>query len=192
MTGRKVDFKREYALTFGEYVEARDPKVVSNLMAPRTEPCFALYPTLNANGSWKLYNIKTKKLVTRSQYIKVKCTPDNIINTMNLMAEKGQLKASDIDQVDPIDVELEQGNVNEPPAIVTHQVDPNVVEILQEESDEESDDESVVEAVAEEAIEPIIEPVVEEDEDEEEIETLQGDRTGPQLDKHQSTNLMLC
>ena len=36
MTGRKVDFKREYALTFGEYVEARDPKVVSNSMAPRT------------------------------------------------------------------------------------------------------------------------------------------------------------
>jgi len=52
MTGRKVDFKREYALTFGEYVEARNPKVVSNSMAPRTEPCLALYPTLNANGSW--------------------------------------------------------------------------------------------------------------------------------------------
>ena len=26
MTGRKVDFKREYALTFGEYVEAREPR----------------------------------------------------------------------------------------------------------------------------------------------------------------------
>jgi len=88
---------------------------------------------LNANGSWKLFNIKTKKLVTRSQYIKVKVTPDIIIDTMNLMAEKGHVKASDINQVDPIDVELEQGNINEPPAIVTHQVDPNVVEILQEE-----------------------------------------------------------
>jgi len=69
-------------------------------MAPLTEQCLALYPTLNANGSWKLYNIKTKKLVTRSQYIKVKFTPDNIINSMTLLAEKGQLKASDIGQAD--------------------------------------------------------------------------------------------
>jgi len=49
MTGRKVDFRREYALTFGDYVEARDPQVVSNSMDPRTEPCIALYPTLNVN-----------------------------------------------------------------------------------------------------------------------------------------------
>ena len=137
LTGRKVDFRKEYALTFGEYVEARNPKVVSNSMAPRTEPCLALYPTLNANGSWKLYNMKTKKLVNRSQFIKVKVTPDNIINAMNMMAQKGHVKAEDINQDGPDDTELEQGNVNEPPAVVTHQVDPNVVEILQEEDDDE-------------------------------------------------------
>ena len=50
---------------------------------------------------------------------------------MNLLAEKGQLKVSDIGQADSIDVELDTGNVNEPPAIVTHSPDPNVVEILQ-------------------------------------------------------------
>jgi len=66
MTGRKVDFKKEYALTFGEYVEARNPQVISNSMAPRTDPCIALYPTLNVNGSWKLYNLRTKKIVSRS------------------------------------------------------------------------------------------------------------------------------
>ena len=42
MTGRKVDFKKEYALTFGDYVEARSPQVISNSMEPRTDGCIAL------------------------------------------------------------------------------------------------------------------------------------------------------
>jgi len=45
LTGRKVDFKKEYSLTFGDYVEARNPQVVSNTMTPRTDPCIALYST---------------------------------------------------------------------------------------------------------------------------------------------------
>ena len=105
------------------------------------------------------------------------------------------MKATDIDKPEPIDVELEQGNVNEPPAVVTHQVKPNVVEILQEESD---DEEPVVEAVVEEVIEPIVEPIVEVDEDEEEIETIvppepptrRSNRSQP--DNRRNMNLTLC
>ena len=120
MTGRKVDFKREYALTFGEYVEARDPKVVSNSMEPRTEPCIALYPTLNVNGSWKLFNLKTNKLVSRSHFIRMKSTPDSIIQSMNTRALKGMVKASDMDQADPANVE----EVVDQPNIATHVPDP--------------------------------------------------------------------
>ena len=88
MTGRKVDFKKEYALTFGDYVEARNPQVVSNSMEPRTDGCIALYPTLNVNGSWKFYNLRTNRIVSRSQCTKTKHTPDNIIKTMNDLAVK--------------------------------------------------------------------------------------------------------
>jgi len=91
MTGRKVNFKKEYALTFGDYVEARNPQVVSNSMEPRTDGCIALYPTLNVNGSWKLYNLRTNRIVSRSQYTKTKHTPDNIIQMMNDLAVKGIL-----------------------------------------------------------------------------------------------------
>jgi len=139
MTGRKVDFKREYALTFGEYVEARDPKVVSNSMAHRTDPCIALYPTLNANGSWKFYNLSTNKLVSRPHFVKMKLTPENIVQVMNTKALKGMVKASDIDQADPVDID----EVADEPVLVTHAPDPNVVEIIQQE--DEDDPEEIVE-----------------------------------------------
>jgi len=192
MTGRKVDFKREYAMTFGDYVEARDPNVVSNSMEPRTEPCLALYPTLNANGSWKLYVLKTKRLVSRSQYIKVKHTRDAIIRTMNAMAEKGHLKVSGINQAEPVGIELETEHANEPPAIVTHAPDPNIVEQLTNEvSDGEPQygDDDEVEPVAE----PLVEPVIEVGEFEESLlSLLQRDQLEPQLDSHPSTNRILC
>ena len=125
MTGRKVDFRREYALTFGDYVEARDPQVVLNSMEPRTEPCIALYPTLNVNGSWKMYNMATSRLVSRSQFTKMKYTPESIILSMNNIAlNKGIVKASDIDGADSVEL---KPMVNEP-KLLTHVPDPNVVE----------------------------------------------------------------
>ena len=39
MTGRKVNYKTEFALKFGDCVEAKDPGVVSNSMDPRTQTC---------------------------------------------------------------------------------------------------------------------------------------------------------
>ena len=61
-TGRKINFKKEYALGFGDYVEAYDPSVVSNrVQEKRTQPCIALYPSTNINGSWIMWNIETKK-----------------------------------------------------------------------------------------------------------------------------------
>jgi hypothetical protein len=47
-TGRKIDYKREFMLGFGDYIEAYDPKARSNTMDARTEPCIALvYPAAN-------------------------------------------------------------------------------------------------------------------------------------------------
>jgi len=163
MTGRKVDFKREYALTFRDYVEARNPQVVSNSMEPRTEPCIALYPTLNVNGSWKMYNMVKSRLVSRSQFIKVKHTPESIINSMNNMAlNKGIVKASDIDGQDGVELEPV---VNEP-TLLTHVPDPNMVEQVVLIEDEDEDEPILEEGIEEvEVIEPLIEeePLVEEE-----------------------------
>ena len=189
MTGRKVDFKREYALTFREYVEARDPKVVSNSMAPRTEPCIALYPTLNANGSWKLYNLGTNKLVSRSRFVKMKCTPENIIQAMNTRALKGMVKASDIDQADPVDIE----EIADEPVLVTHAPDPNVVEIIQHEDDDDDpeglvEQEEVDEVVAVvDHVEPNIDSIQSEIEEEIEVISVQPTRRSTRLTAGQTS-----
>ena len=129
LTGRKVDFKKEYSLTFGDYVEARNPQVVSNTMTPRTDPCIALYPTLNVNRSWKLYNLRTKMVVSRSTYVKMKHTPDNIINVMNSMGlQKGVLNASDIvlEEIETVE------EIPPEPRVQVHIPEPNTVEIIED------------------------------------------------------------
>jgi len=159
MTGRKVDFKKEYALTFGDYVEARNPKVISNSMEPRTDGCIALYPTLNVNGSWKLYNLRTNRIVSRSQYSKTKHTPDNIIQLMNALAVKGNLKPSDIDnQQEIINVE----EIVEEPPLQTHVPDPNVIEILGGDDGASDGDEEEVPLESNPTMEPEVQTLVEE------------------------------
>jgi hypothetical protein len=82
-TGRKPVFKKELGLAYGDYCECYIPNVVSkNAFKPRTEPCIALYPTGNANGSWVFLNIKTKRRVRRTNWQKM-VTTELVIDTMN-------------------------------------------------------------------------------------------------------------
>jgi hypothetical protein len=64
-------------------------------MKMRTEPCIALYPSTNMNGSWILYNLKTNKYVRRTQWRKMVMSQP-IIDIMNLAAGAGPI----IQQVD--------------------------------------------------------------------------------------------
>jgi hypothetical protein len=65
-TGIKPEFKTEFGLSFGDYVEAYNPsaeKSSNDVTVARTEPCIALYSSANKNGSWLLYSLKTKTYV---------------------------------------------------------------------------------------------------------------------------------
>jgi len=62
----KPDYKSEFGLSFGDYVEAFNPiaeKKTNVVTMPRTEPCIALYPSVKKNGSWVMYNLNTKSYV---------------------------------------------------------------------------------------------------------------------------------
>ena len=55
-TGRKIRASRELALSFGDYCESANPKVVGQSSSQRvdverTESCIALYPVSNEVGS---------------------------------------------------------------------------------------------------------------------------------------------
>ena len=87
-TGRKINYKKEYELEFGTYCECYDPKVISrDAERDRTEPCIALFPAVNANGSWVFLNLKTNRYVRRSNWVKM-VTTDLVITRMNASVEE--------------------------------------------------------------------------------------------------------
>jgi hypothetical protein len=70
-TGVRGDYHKEYGLSFGDYAEVYDPKAQqesNNVQMPRTEPCIALYPSANRNGSWIFFNLNTRAYVRRTQW----------------------------------------------------------------------------------------------------------------------------
>jgi hypothetical protein len=98
LTGFKPDFKQEFGLAFGDYAEVFNPKASersNDVTVPRTEPCVALYPSANQNGSWVFYNLDTKTYVRRTQW---KRLPTNklVIVTMNELAGTSGVKAADV------------------------------------------------------------------------------------------------
>ena len=139
LTGRRVNYKKEFALKFGDYVEVKDPKVISNSMSPRTSPAIALYPTASINGSWKFLNLETKKIVSRNIFKKTPAAPNYAIAVMNSMADGCSVSPDDITGVDEADTgedEVDAGVIDfeeeeeEEPEVKTHTPDPNVIEAL--------------------------------------------------------------
>ena len=85
-TGRKLNYAREFGISFGDYVEVYNPRVVSNkAVSPRTEPAIALYPVGNSANSWVFLNLNTKDRVVRSWWKLMKMN-ETIINEMNKIA----------------------------------------------------------------------------------------------------------
>lgn len=67
-TGRKINYKKEFSIGFGDYCECTDPKAVSNnAQHDRTEPCIALYPTANATGAWIFLNHRKNESASSSR-----------------------------------------------------------------------------------------------------------------------------
>jgi len=79
-TGMKVDYRMELELRFGEYCEVYDG--TDNTSRARSIPCVALYPCNNAAGSWAFMNLLSKKIVRRSQWVKMH-TSKEFIKRMN-------------------------------------------------------------------------------------------------------------
>jgi len=99
LTGFKPDFKHEFGLAFGDYAEVYDPKSAdtsNDVTTPRTEPCIALYPSANKNGSWIVFNLNSKAYVRRTQRTKL---PTNklVISAMNELAGVSGIKVIDLE-----------------------------------------------------------------------------------------------
>jgi hypothetical protein len=67
MTGTTLDFKKNFRIPFGAYVEAHEDYDTTNTMAERTTGTICLGPTANFQGSYKLICLKMARRVTRKQ-----------------------------------------------------------------------------------------------------------------------------
>jgi hypothetical protein len=135
-TGVRPGFEAEFGLAFGDYVEAYNPRCQqesNNVMLARTEPCIALYPSANRNGSWVLYNLNTKTYVRRTQWKKMP-TSQLVINQMNELSGEGGIRLADLEALPNIPAEEQASQVQ------THQPNPNQsVEATAEEANIEDD-----------------------------------------------------
>ena len=61
-TGNKVDYNTQLRISFGDYAECKNPnRKPINTISRRTDPCIALLPLLNAQGSFLFFDLDTKK-----------------------------------------------------------------------------------------------------------------------------------
>jgi len=131
LSGRKVNYNREYKLGFGDYVEAYDPRGKSNSMRPRSEPCIALYPSANISGSWILWNINSGTYVRRTHWRQLP-TPDSVIKKMNELA--GSARVEVVENRPATEESEEEAKEVREPTIVPGE-DPTSVTMTVEESE---------------------------------------------------------
>jgi hypothetical protein len=84
-TGVPIDYRRELAYAFGDYVEAYEG--TTNTSRVRSAACIALFPTGNSIGSWVLWRIDTRSRVRRSNIVKL-VTTERIINVINAVTRR--------------------------------------------------------------------------------------------------------
>ena len=83
--GRKIDFAKDLTCEFGEFVVCYDPHIPAiNSMTSRGQEAIALYPTLDGTGSAVLFNIATRRVVTRNKFVTIPLTPECIERIENL------------------------------------------------------------------------------------------------------------
>ena len=147
-TGRKILY-REFQLGFGDYVEAYNPtaeKKSNNIRMERTEPCIALYPSANLNGSWIFWNLRTKMYVRRTQWRSM-ITLQAVIDQINTMS--GNIRIDVGDTIETEGVEEEEDPIRDTMTTHTPTGEPttaystNEEALISENEDDEDHDESL-------------------------------------------------
>ena len=102
--GLKIDYKRQLRISFGDYAECTDPRVTSNTMERRTDPCIALLPLLNAQGSYLFYNLETRRTCVRDTWTELPF-PADILKRLNKLAagQRKKLRVQPNFAYDPVD-----------------------------------------------------------------------------------------
>ncbi len=86
-TGLKIDYNRQLRISFGDYAECKNPnRKPINGPKPRSDSCIALLPTLNQQGSYVFFYLRTRRTVIRSKWVELPLS-DDIIDRCNHLAK---------------------------------------------------------------------------------------------------------
>jgi ribosomal protein L24E len=120
LTGKKINYKIDVRVGFGDYVQMKTPNIESNSNISRTEGGIALLPVGNTQGSVKFYTMLTGRIVMRDQFT-VLPTPGEVIDFMNQLADKDKIKVNG-------DIEVKNGR-NAPVIDMEQMISPAINDI---------------------------------------------------------------
>ena len=91
MLGKPIDFAKHCKTPFGSYVQALHENNPTNTTAPRTLGCIYLHYLEQGDGAYELYNLATKKILTRRKYTELPI-PDHVIQRVEEIARQDGMK----------------------------------------------------------------------------------------------------
>ena len=119
-TGCKINYDKEFKMAFGDYCECYNPQgLTGEVDRPRTEPCIALYPTGNANGSWVFLSLTSKRRVKQLRWTQM-VTSELVVRRMNELA--GYFPVAPLFADDDLP--------QEPPPVDTRQINSDIGHIV--------------------------------------------------------------
>ncbi len=86
-TGIPVDYKKEFQVAFGDYVEAY--KGTDNTSRARSAASITLYPASNASGFWVLWKIETRTRARQTNMLKM--VMSDLIVQENVVASESEI-----------------------------------------------------------------------------------------------------
>ena len=155
LTGRKLDYKRDLDMGFGDFAKVYSNVSRKNSMDRRSIDSIALYPTGNLTGAWVFLHLSTLKPIVRGRWVKVPMS-DLVIKLLNdLAADKGVVA-----QIEDSPNGGEEGGedllIEEPEMVLA---DP-AVEMVTGDKIEEEEEEPVTEEHIESFLNSVLEPGV--------------------------------
>jgi hypothetical protein len=111
-TGIKPNYRKELLLAFGDYVEVHTG--TDNTSRERSVPCIALYPVGNTTGTWQFWNLRTKRYMRHSTWVKMRSS-ELITDIINNIAENERDPAGE-DHPEPSTI-IREEEVDEDPKV---------------------------------------------------------------------------
>lgn len=149
MTRTKLDYNKHCKIPFGTYCQVFQDNTPSNTDAERTVDAICLGPTGNLQGSYKFFNLETRKRMIRSQFTPIPMSKA-IIQRVERIAERegqpehlvwvagnGKVIENQLNDIQVAGVGTPQAPNNQQPPQIQVNIPPNLFPIADDENNDD-------------------------------------------------------